>query len=348
MSLINQFPSPPKYLLNGNLTNRNVYFDLSFVVMVQDGFQLIDKENKHIFRILNDAAPYIIPSEIGDLEFYFHKNSNEDVENNFLNSELVGNLSKLSSFSSVLVILSKESNHIEISNYSLIHTVITSLNKFLIHYKLLTHKYYIPIITVSSIMRYFFNEVFDNGLTKHRVVHFFHDGPIPFTHTLDKENESLLREKLKDNKEVEFAAKMNNEILTKVYLEDYRMVIIECTIKFESWIVPFLKSVYKEKHNLSNNRIEKLFQKSYIDEKGDKIYSPVFISDMIDKMIYEATGFPFHLKPEYTVLKETINLRNYLVHGKKKDAVTKEQADKAVFIINYCIKLITEAYMYYR
>jgi len=123
------------------------------------------------------------------------------------------------------------------------------------------------------------------------------------------------------------------------------MAVVESTIMFESWIVPFLRFIYKDKHKSSNKQIDKLFQKKIKNEETDEdMYTPVFISEIIERIVYEATGFAFHLVPEYISLKETITLRNNLVHGKKKDAVTRRQAWNAYDSVKASIILLTNIY----
>jgi len=64
MGSIKTFDLPPEYLidgkipehlLNGNLYERNVLFDLTFVVMVEDGFQFTGIDNMNKFKILDNA-----------------------------------------------------------------------------------------------------------------------------------------------------------------------------------------------------------------------------------------------------------------------------------------------------
>jgi len=144
---------------------------------------------------------------------YFCKRSIEDIDTKYLNCELVGNLSKLCSYSSVLVRFSKESNHIDLmskieASNNLTDILISSLNKFLLHYKSLNNKYYIPILTVNYIMRFYFNEVLDTGLIKHRVVHRHYKEPIPFTKILNQESDKKLRATLQKSKEIDFYTRM--------------------------------------------------------------------------------------------------------------------------------------------
>jgi len=361
-------------VFTAKLVDRYMYFDLPFVVMVEDGFKgLIREDGKRICQVIDNAEPYIVPTktEIGDIEFFFLKRTNLGINNinlnlnNFdlsdlnkhlldegikrlLNHELLGNLSKNISYSTVLVRFPEETYKIQLFENELNQTwvreaIIEALNKFLIKYKLLRGRYYIPKVTISNVNTFHLMESFDNGKSLDSTYHAYYEKPIPFEDILEESRDNRLRYDLRNEEGVKFNDKMQLEIRHKIFLEDFRMAIIESTIWLESWLYPFLKSIY-QKRKMSKAKIDKIFSQTVKDhETSVEKRVNIFISDVLKTLVNQTIRFPFQDSDEYKAVKKTLKLRNDLAHGEEVE-VTREQAINAVKSVKNTIEVITKNY----
>jgi len=333
------------------IIRRQLFLELTFIIMVEDGFACCEEYDGTLtLGILENAKPYIIPSEIGNLEFYFAKNDVRNLVPGDQKNEFIGNVSKVGTFSSVLVRYPEESFSIrfplEDLRYSetieknlLTEPVIESLNKFLMHYKILNDRHYIPRISSYNIFRFHFEESYNDGTSVIILLYRPYGHPVPFENTLEYSKDEVLRNNLEKEIEVDLFDRLESEIQNKIFLEDYRMVVIESIIWLESWIVPFLKDIYKTKKQLSGKKIKRIFNKTIIDNDGKEINIPVFINEILKEKVFEATGFPYQHTAQYYVLRTSLNLRNNLAHGLNVE-VTRDQAIQAYDMVRYTISIL--------
>jgi len=359
---------------NANVIDRYIYFDVPFVVMVKDGFKgLIREDGKRICQIIDNAEPYIVPTktEIGDIKLFFLKRTNLGMNNinlnlnNFdlsdlnkqliderskrlLNHELFGNLSKNISYSTVLVRFPEEAYKIQLfeneSNQTWVReAIIEALNKFLIKYKYLFGRFYIPKVTTSNINAFHMMESFDNGKSLESTFHVYYGSPISFEDTSEENNDNILRSDLRNEEGLKFYDRMKLEVLHKIFLEDFRMAVIESAIWLESWIIPFLKEIYKKRGN-GKDKIERIFSQTVKDfeTNSDKRVN-IFISDVLKTLVHQTIKFPFQDTDEYKAVKKTLKLRNELAHGEEVE-VTREQAINAVQSVIDTIEVININY----
>ncbi|UOR07470.1 hypothetical protein MUN82_10310 [Hymenobacter aerilatus] len=328
----------------GKVVNRLLRFDLPFVVMVKDSvndhdLQEWDKQFKQGNDITVKSAytptsvhvqespvyiptefiePYSVVTSIGIVKIGFLRRNNPELPLK-LHHEFYGSVSKALSFTTVYVEFDdiytslplnsdddNEGNNTDI----LVDGAMEALNKFLVIYKIINEKHYIPQLTTYGIGKYQFLDVDenDNSLITQVLKHY--GTPVSFEDTHDYQTELFLRNGLLDNHEFATYIRIYQDVWYKITTHDWRMAVADSLILFESWIRPYLHKIYTEK-GLSKNAIKNKFKVNG---------NPMFITDIAAILVEDATGYAFQDSREYAdLLNKAIKVRNKVIHLEKYD-----------------------------
>ena len=368
-----RFPSSDKII------SRKLIFELPFVIMVEDnlGNGLIqsyhrgekkypqtasDKEKSttidftpsHNFpnqTALDSTPPYVVNSKYGLLRISLLKVNSEGLSEHPLDSaldhEFMGSISKSLGYTCVMVELSESTHSIDFSveenQKVFLPEVIEAFNKFLLYYKLLSNRLYIPSVTIHTIGKFTLVDLFENQSTQHLIFFRCWEQPVPFSKVIPKDIDKTIRQWCMNDQQVDLFSVLRYEAWNKIVLQEWRMAVINSVIWLESWITPTLQDMYALK-GLDSGQIKAKFM---TDEPKKKDRKHLGILEIIEKLVMDATRFDFGKTSEFNDVKHNaIILRNSIIHRSKLD-VTQQDAYACIHAVSNAITLITQACISY-
>ncbi len=337
-----------------------VYFDLPYLILVKDGLTDIDLEkwidayksgskdfpyspyaprmNKPDYFIIGGGFPVYLPPPGPLAEPYIVKIDGtyvglkflRRINNNRLSSmiaagEIIGDRTGRATFSSVQVIFNPE--YIDSSVLEDMESICTiavdGVNKFLEYYRILASRFYIRTITKQLIQTFIITTEYDDCSTN-RQEYGSSSGPlVGLGGSVNDKIDMELRKKIISSESPSIIDTLCIDIDDRMDLHEWRLVVIESAVLFETWLTKMLKKSYKKK-GLNESEIKQKFL-----DKRNGYYVPKSIDSLVRNSIKDATGFDFSKTKEYSSWKTNVkDTRNKIVHGDKYK-VSYSQALKA-------------------
>lgn len=207
------------------------------------------------------------------------------------------------------------------------------LNKFLKDYKVCTEDYWLFPIKKEYILKYIFytlnnkSELINNSnhILPFQIWNFNWDNEIFIWEEID----IFFRKMLVDNNSYNLQKELVLEIYNNYDLENYNLVIIQNSILFESFVYGFLNRL-----QISNGKIDKM-------KKKEQCWCIVWIYEVCTSW-FNSLWFKFQNTNEFINFYENVlKVRNKLVHWKKLDNVTKEEAKNSIEYTRLAINYIS-------
>jgi hypothetical protein len=144
-----------------------------------------------------------------------------------------------------------------------------------------------------------------------------------------------LRKQLISNNDNNLIDSLDLSIRSRIETEEWKLVIIESAVMFESWIQPLIKGHYIKSLGSKTKAATKL---SFKDIEGRS--HPMPMGDILKSLIKDAFSFDFENTDAYkNVTANTISPRNKIVHG-DGFAATKKTAIAAYLSAHAAIEAI--------
>lgn len=355
-------------LENPELYYKEVYFDLPYLIMVDDGFrdqtledwaeafskneklpysQYAPPPNEPGYLSIGGGFPVYIPKEINSnayvvnlieqnlkvgLQFLRRINQKSTTK---LCGEVIGDRTGRASFSSVRVNfdlkLLKKEFHQKMGLF--VELSVKAVNLFLENYRSINDRPYINKVTPQIIQTFLIFNRYTNGETKTQTYGSGSGSLVGLGSNISSEQDDLLREKLANGDIPLIVDSLELEIKDKLDLRDWRLAAVDSAVLFETWLRVFIREQFKLK-GLSKDKIDGKFH------RNDQNKTPHSTYHLAKVVIKQCCGFDFFNTDEFENWSEnTRELRNNIIHGSKYKVLEKEARESFNSVIK-AIKLI--------
>lgn len=364
-------PVSPPVSVSPKIIQRKVAFDLPFVIMVEDSFgsgiiqnywrserkfnqTKIDKakpfvvDNTLIHNSYNQTPvdtppPYLMNTKYGIVRITMLKVNPFSIEDALIytfDTEFDGSTSKVTAFTTVLIEFGEQTYGIKGTDKlieDLSQEAAIAVNHFLIHYRVLAKRMYIPAVTPQSITRFSVLDLYENNEVGHIIILRHWEKLIPIEKVIPKEIDKKLKHLCISDHSLDTYELLFNETWTRLSLMEWRMAVITNSIMFESWVSTKLREIYK------HNDIEEkdIKWKFMTDEPKKDDRKNLGIIEICERLFLDAIGFDFKKTSEFKDVKEkAIILRNSIIH-KGRINLTQQEAYAAVHSARSAVSVLT-------
>lgn len=358
-------PVPAQLTPKKKIVQRKIVFDVPFVIMVEDNFgngliqsnyrgerkfpqSAVEKTKSTTIDFspahnspnqtpLDCPPPYVVDTKYGIVRIYLLKVNSKDLMEfpNASNHEFMGSVSKEIGFTCVMIEFGENTFDFDLTKsdtgHSLTNEAFEAFNKFLLNYKLLANRLYIPSVTVQSIGKFAIIDLMEDKSIQTTIAMRQWEQPIPFSKVIPKDLDKIVRVNCMENKSLDLFSILRHEAWNKIVLKEWRMAVVSSVILFESWITPTLEDIYRMK-GLNDGEIKRKF-KTDAPRSDDR--KPLSLTEICEKVVLDAMDFDFRKTPEYdNLLKKAIQLRNSIIHRSKLDVTSGEAYDCIHSVMN--------------
>ncbi|MBC6605617.1 hypothetical protein H8B13_02170 [Hymenobacter sp. BT188] len=360
------------------IIQRKLTFDLPFVIMVDDNFgngliqsyyrgerkfnrtaveiaksTTIDLTPAHNFpnqTPLDTPPPYLVNTDkYGMVRITLLKVNSDGIEGELKDKEFMGSVSKGIGFTCVMIEFGSDTFNIDISSdHRPVHDMtlagMEAFNVFLLNYKLIANKLYIPSVTVHTVGKFLLIDLHEDRSVSLTHIARQWEQPIPFAKTIPLELDKELRNSCLNAGEIDLFSVLRHEAWNKIVLQEWRMAVINSLILFESWLTPTLQEIYELK-GLDEGKIKRKFK---TDAPKSKDRKHLGITEIAETLVLDAIRYDFKKTAEYdNLLNKSIIVRNSIIHRSKLD-VSQKDAYECIHSVMNAISAITNAIMGYK
>ena len=353
-------------------------FDLPFVIMVDDNFgngliqsyyrgernfnrtaveiaksTTFDLTPAHNFpnqTPLDTPPPYLVNTDkYGMVRITLLKVNSDGIEGELKDKEFMGSVSKGIGFTCVMVEFGSTTFTLDISSdhktlHEMTGVAMEAFNVFLLNYKLIANRLYIPSVTVHTVGKFLLIDLHEDRSVSYTHIVRQWENPIPFEKTITPPLDKLLRENCLSNENTDLFAVLRHEAWNKIVLQEWRMAVINSVILFESWLTPTLQDIYALK-GLDEGKIKRKFK---TDEPKSRDRKHLGITEIAENLVMDAIRYDFKRTAEYSdLLNNAIIVRNSIIHRSKLD-VSQEHAYACIHSVMNAMAAITQALLGYK